>query len=134
MAGSDEEAIGDRPADLWADLCEGFHDLRLRAFGHNLESRWRALVEADPEDPDLLRRWLELAEELTRLDGDVVASAVRNGVGEDDGWWDDFEDDDAPSYACPSERRCSRTAAQSLKTPRCWLSNGDMTPVHDEHG
>jgi hypothetical protein len=118
--------------DIWAELCVRFHDLRLRAYAHRLDDRWRALVKADPQEADLLTRWQSLADEIYERDGDESSWIVR--YGEDDGgkdddgdaWWDGWTDDEPHErFVCPAGR-CSRVASRGLTSPQCWLFRTEM--------
>lgn len=122
---------GTAAPDLWAGLCTGFHDLRLRAYAVGLEQRWRDLARADPRGADLLSRWLDLAEEVGELDKGERVWAVRYGEDEadTDDWWDDW-DQSGDRFVCP-EQRCSRVAVQFLQPPECWLFGRQMTPGAD---
>ncbi|MFD8814223.1 hypothetical protein ACFV23_22675 [Streptomyces sp. NPDC059627] len=125
----------------WDDVCERFHDIRVRAHAHALQDDWRALVTG-PGTPTaaLLSRWQDLVDEIERLDAGRDDSTIR--YGDDDGtadaggeagtdgepdsvWLDDEWESESEEFGCPDDR-CRRVRTTLLLTPRCWLLNLDM--------
>jgi hypothetical protein len=122
----------------WGDICEQFHDIRVRAHAHSLQDDWRTLV-TEPGTPTaaLLSRWQRLVGEIERLDAGRDDSTVRYGddAGEeaapdeetDSAWLDEWEPE-STQFGCPGDL-CRRVLTARLMPPRCWLLDRDMEPV-----
>jgi hypothetical protein len=116
----------------WDEVCERFHQIRVRAHAHSLQDDWRALV-SEPGTPTaaLLSRWQRLVAEIERRDAGRDDTTVRYG---DDEWeesetsWLDAWEPEPEEYGCPGGL-CGRVRTAELMTPRCWLLDRKMRPV-----
>jgi len=121
--------------DLWAELCDRFHDIRQRAYAHGLENRWRRLAGTGAGTLGPLADWLALVAEIDRLDEGRTDWAVRFGEDDaaggraDDDWWDGWGSAGG-RFSCP-KHVCARAVSQGLMTPRCWLYDCDMDAAGD---
>lgn len=136
MTGTD--AVDQAPMGpfTWAEVCDGFHDIRIRAHRHSLQDDWRALVtEPGMPTPALLRRWQRLVDEIKRLDAGQDDWTVRHGddalaeadEGMDSTWFDSWEPA-STRFGCPGDL-CRRVRTEELEPPQCLLLKRDMKPV-----
>ncbi|MEU9448819.1 hypothetical protein [Streptomyces sp. NPDC048277] len=122
----------------WDDVCERFHDIRVRAHAHALQDDWRALVtERFTPSAALLSRWQRLADEIERLDAGRDDSTVRYGDDVDeepdeaedsDGAWLDEWESASGRFGCPGDL-CRRVRTADLLPPTCWLQNREMQSI-----
>ncbi|MFI8194492.1 hypothetical protein ACIF8T_38235 [Streptomyces sp. NPDC085946] len=120
----------------WDDICEQFHEIRVRAHAHSLQDDWRMLV-TEPGTPTtaLLPRWQRLVDEIERLDAGRDDSVVRHGddIAEeadeetDSAWLDEWEPA-GEQFGCPGDL-CRRVRTADLMPPKCWLLGRNMKPV-----